>query len=52
MVCLNPLGMFFLSFKFLLHAGHGGSDGLHAYVPSLDDAVNDMVQLFYFSCIE
>ncbi|XP_016453267.2 uncharacterized protein LOC107777694 [Nicotiana tabacum] len=22
--------------------GHGGSDGLHAYVPSLDDAVNDM----------
>lgn len=24
--------------------GHGGSDGLHAYVPSLDDAVNDMKQ--------
>ncbi|KAM3381493.1 monoacylglycerol lipase [Capsicum galapagoense] len=25
--------------------GHGGSDGLHAYVPSLDDAVNDMKQI-------
>jgi len=25
------------------HIGHGGSDGLHAYVHSLDDAVNDMV---------
>lgn len=24
--------------------GHGGSDGLHAYVPSLDDAVNDTKQ--------
>ncbi|KAJ8537086.1 hypothetical protein K7X08_035487 [Anisodus acutangulus] len=24
--------------------GHGGSDGLHSYVPSLDDAVNDMKQ--------
>ncbi|XP_075096639.1 uncharacterized protein LOC107794937 isoform X2 [Nicotiana tabacum] len=24
--------------------GHGGSDGLHAYVPSLDDAVSDMKQ--------
>ncbi|KAK6153887.1 hypothetical protein DH2020_013526 [Rehmannia glutinosa] len=24
--------------------GHGGSDGLHAYVPSLDYAVNDMVR--------
>ncbi|MCD7452947.1 hypothetical protein HAX54_018916 [Datura stramonium] len=24
--------------------GHGGSDALHAYVPSLDDAVNDMKQ--------
>ncbi|CAN4089274.1 unnamed protein product [Withania somnifera] len=24
--------------------GHGGSDGLHAFVPSLDDAVNDMKQ--------
>lgn len=23
--------------------GHGGSDGLHAYVHSLDDAVSDMV---------
>lgn len=28
---------------FYLIAGHGGSDGLHAYVHSLDDAVNDMV---------
>lgn len=28
---------------FELIAGHGGSDGLHAYVHSLDYAVNDMV---------
>lgn len=28
----------------LLRIRHGGSDGLHAYVPSLDDAVNDMKQ--------
>lgn len=29
----------------ILHiiSGHGGSDGLHAYVNSLDDAVNDTV---------
>ena len=29
--------------NFLNLLGHGGSDGLHAYVPSLDDAVADMV---------
>ena len=31
---------FFVTF---FHTGHGGSDGLHAYVHSLDDAVADMV---------
>lgn len=30
-------------FIYLFSLGHGGSDGLHAYVHSLDDAVNDMV---------
>lgn len=34
----------FLSFSLLfLILGHGGSDGLHAYVHSLDDAVTDLV---------
>lgn len=27
---------------FLWFSGHGGSDGLHSYVHSLDDAVNDL----------
>lgn len=27
--------------------GHGGSDGLHAYVPSLDYAVEDLVSLSF-----
>jgi len=31
-------------FLFCLHVGHGGSDGLHGYVHSLDDAVSDMVR--------
>lgn len=35
--------MFFILCKHSC-AGHGGSDGLHAYVNSLDDAVTDMVQ--------
>lgn len=28
---------------YLGRTGHGGSDGLHAYVPSLDYAVTDLV---------
>lgn len=27
--------------------GHGGSDGLHGYVPSLDHVVADSVSCFY-----
>ena len=35
----------------VLFTGHGGSDGLHAYVNSLDDAVTDAVRvLLLFSC--
>ena len=33
----------FLSLFVPHPVGHGGSDGLHAYVHSLDDAVTDMV---------
>ena len=38
--------LLFLSFSI----GHGGSDGLHGYVPSLDHVVADTVSypLFYF----
>jgi len=33
----------FFSANRYTSVGHGGSDGLHAYVHSLDDAVSDMV---------
>lgn len=29
--------------------GHGGSDGLHGYVPSLDYVIEDMVSLYLFT---
>lgn len=29
--------------ELLLYVGHGGSDGLHGYVPSLDHVVADTV---------
>lgn len=29
------------------HTGHGGSDGLHGYVPSLDHVVADTVSSVY-----
>lgn len=35
---------YFLNSSFII--GHGGSDGLHAYVPALDYAVSDLVCLF------
>ena len=35
--------IFLIRLFIYFHIGHGGSDGLHAYVHSLDDAVNDMV---------
>jgi hypothetical protein len=32
---------------FLWHmTGHGGSDGLHGYVPSLDYVIEDIVSLY------
>ncbi|KAL5189251.1 Caffeoylshikimate esterase [Glycine soja] len=37
-----PSGDLFFLFMDLTSAGHGGSDGLHGYVHSLDDAVSDM----------
>ncbi|KAK4280634.1 hypothetical protein QN277_012235 [Acacia crassicarpa] len=39
----DPGGLFLLCMDLMnTVAGHGGSDGLHAYVHSLDDAVSDM----------
>jgi len=35
--------LIFFSANPYICVGHGGSDGLHAYVHSLDDAVSDMV---------
>lgn len=29
----------------IFHTGHGGSDGLHGYVPSLDNVAADTVSL-------
>ncbi|KAG4391778.1 hypothetical protein AAZX31_05G233100 [Glycine max] len=37
-----PSGDLFFLFMDLTSTGHGGSDGLHGYVHSLDDAVSDM----------
>lgn len=31
--------------------GHGGSDGLHGYVPSLDQVVADTVSIFLLSVV-
>jgi len=28
-------------------SGHGGSDGLHGYVPSLDYVIEDIVSLYF-----
>jgi hypothetical protein len=28
--------------------GHGGSDGLHGYVPSLDYVIEDIVSVVFF----
>lgn len=43
----------FTSVEILLYylgrTGHGGSDGLHAYVPSLDYAVTDLVYRLFLS---
>lgn len=39
----------------LLSIGHGGSDGLHGYVPSLDHVVEDTVsseQALFLHCFE
>lgn len=33
----------YLYLELLLYVGHGGSDGLHGYVPSLDHVVADTV---------
>lgn len=32
--------------------GHGGSDGLHGYVPSLDHVVADTVRAFLLSLVK
>ncbi|KAG5058953.1 hypothetical protein JHK86_013949 [Glycine max] len=40
-----PSGDLFFLFMDLTSTGHGGSDGLHGYVHSLDDAVSDMALL-------
>lgn len=37
-----------ISVLLLFRLGHGGSDGLHAYVHSLDDAVTDVVRSSYY----
>lgn len=39
------LGFCLMCFGF--SSGHGGSDGLHGYVPSLDYAVSDLVLIIY-----
>jgi len=41
---------FFFSGNRYTSVGHGGSDGLHAYVHSLDDAVSDMVCSRTYKC--
>lgn len=41
--CLEFKNILFIDSIPYLIPGHGGSDGLHAYVHSLDDAVTDMV---------
>ena len=40
---LSVLAQTLMSSVVYSSLGHGGSDGLHAYVHSLDDAVSDMV---------
>jgi acylglycerol lipase len=37
-------------FRFIA-TGHGGSDGLHGYVPSLDQVVADTVSIFLLSVV-
>jgi len=41
-------------YLFFLHLGHGGSDGLHGYVHSLDDVVSDTVcfQTVFYKCFD
>lgn len=51
---LNFVFLFYHPYHFLTHlklyviiaTGHGGSDGLHGYVPSLDHVVADTVSIF------
>ncbi|KAL5748732.1 hypothetical protein ACOSQ2_026029 [Xanthoceras sorbifolium] len=43
-ICLS----LYNSFVYLLLLGHGGTDGLHAYVHSLDDAVSDLLTILGF----
>jgi len=51
--CAHVCLVFFFPFhqeansNFLFMTGHGGSDGLHGYVPSLDYVIEDIVSLYF-----
>lgn len=48
--CLFVVGLKVICFCFIA-TGHGGSDGLHGYVPSLDHVVADTVSIFLLSSV-